>query len=78
MRIRESPMFRLPRAPETLTITYGVVAGMALGVGLGAIRMSSAEGVGKVIFAIGLTIMEIAAVLLLEGVPSGLCTSEAE
>lgn len=56
----------------------GVAAGVTLGLGLGAVRLSSAEGAGEVMFAVGLTIVEIAAVLLLEWLASGLRTSEAE
>jgi hypothetical protein len=56
----------------------GVAAGIILGLGLGAIRLSSAQGVGEALFAFGLTIMEIAAVLLLESLASGLRASEAE
>ena len=56
----------------------GVAAGVILGLGLGAIRLSSAEGVRETLFAFGLTIVEIAAVLLLEWLASGLRASEAE
>jgi plasmid stabilization system protein ParE len=56
----------------------GVVAGVILGVGLGAVRLSAANGAGETMVAVGLTIMEIAAVLLLESHASGLRTSEAE
>ena len=44
----------------------GTAAGVVLGIGLGALRLSSAEGTGEVIFAVGLTVIEIAEVLLLE------------
>jgi hypothetical protein len=56
----------------------GVGAGVILGLGLGAVRLSSAHGADEVMFAMGLTIIEIAAVLLLEWLASGLRTSEAE
>lgn len=56
----------------------GVVAGVILGVGLGAVRVSGANGAGEAMVAVGLTVMEIAAVLLLEWLASGLRTSEAE
>jgi hypothetical protein len=56
----------------------GVVAGTVLGVGLGALRLSSAEGAAEVLFAIGLTIVEVSAVLLLEWLASGLRTREDE
>jgi hypothetical protein len=56
----------------------GTAAGILVGVGLGAVRLSSAEGAGEALFALGLTVMEIAAVLLLEWQASALRTSEAE
>lgn len=56
----------------------GVAAGAILGVGLGAVRLSGAEGSDEVMFAVGLTIVEVAAVLLLEWLASGLRTTEAE
>lgn len=56
----------------------GVAAGVVLGLGLGVVRLSSAEGAGEVLFALGLTIMEIAAVLLLEGRASDLRASEVD
>jgi hypothetical protein len=56
----------------------GVVAGIVLGLGLGALRLSSAQGASEVLFAIGLTIVEVSAVLLLEWIASGLRTREDE
>jgi hypothetical protein len=56
----------------------GVVAGIALGLGLGALRMSAAQGGAEVLFAVGLTIVEISAVLLLEWLASGLRSREHE
>jgi hypothetical protein len=56
----------------------GVVAGVILGVGLGVVRLSAANGPGEAMVGVGLTVMEIAAVLLLEWLASGLRTSEAE
>jgi hypothetical protein len=56
----------------------GVAAGVALGLGLGAVRLSAASGASEAMVAAGLTIMEIGAVLLLEWLASGLRTSEAE
>ena len=53
-----------------------MVAGVILGLGLGAVRLSSAESPADELFAIGLTIVEIAAVLLLEWLASGLRNSE--
>jgi len=55
----------------------GVGAGVVLGLGLGAIRLAGAEGAGEVVFALGLTVVEIAAVLLLEWLASGLRASES-
>lgn len=63
---------------RTTTTWIGVASGVILGLGLGAIRLSMAQGAGEVLFAIGLTIFEIAVVLLLEWMASGLRTSEAE
>lgn len=61
------------------TMTWiGVAAGVILGVGLGAVRLSTAQGASEVLFAVGLTIFEIAVVLLLEWMASGLRTNEAE
>lgn len=56
----------------------GVVAGIIVGLGLGALRLSAAQGPAEVLFALGLTIVEISAVLLLEWLASGLRTREAE
>jgi len=56
----------------------GVVAGIVLGLGLGALRLSSAKGSGEVVFALGLTGVEISAVLLLEWLASGLRVREDE
>ena len=55
----------------------GVAAGVILGVGLGAVRLSAANGASETMVAVGLTIVEIAAVLLLESLASGLRASEA-
>jgi len=54
----------------------GVAAGIALGIGLGALRLSSADGAAEVLLAVGFTIVEVAAVLLLEWLASGLRNSE--
>lgn len=56
----------------------GVAAGIVLGVGLGALRISSAHGIAEVLFALGLTVVEISAVLLLEWLASGLRRREDE
>jgi hypothetical protein len=50
----------------------GVASGVILGVGLGAIRLSATGDAGEKGIAIGLTIVEIATVLLLEWLASGL------
>jgi hypothetical protein len=55
----------------------GVVAGVIFGLGLWAVRLSGATGAGEAMVATGLTIIEIAAVLLLEWLASGLRASEA-
>lgn len=56
----------------------GVVAGIVVGLGLGALRLSSAQGPAELLFAVGLTIVEVSAVLLLEWLASGLRTREAD
>lgn len=56
----------------------GVVAGIVLGIGLGALRLSSAQDVAEVVFAVGLTVVEVSAVLLLEWLASGLRRREDE
>jgi hypothetical protein len=56
----------------------GVVAGIAVGLGLCALRLSSAQGASEVLFAIGLTIVEVSAVLLLEWLARGLRFREEE
>jgi hypothetical protein len=62
---------------RTVWTWVGVGAGLILGIGLGAVRLAHAEGAGDVVMGIGLTIMEIAAVLLLEWLASGLREKEA-
>jgi hypothetical protein len=56
----------------------GVAAGIVLGLGLGALRLSSAQGLAEVLFALGLTVVEVSAVLLLEWLASGLRAREEE
>jgi hypothetical protein len=56
----------------------GVAAGIGIGLGLGALRLSSAEGIAEVLFALGLTAMEVSAVLLLEWLARGLRAHEDE
>lgn len=55
----------------------GVTAGVILGVGLGAIRLAAAVNAREVLFALGLTVVEIASVLLLEWLASGLRARDA-
>jgi len=55
----------------------GTIAGVTLGVGLCLVRLSSAEGAGEKLFAAGLTVVEIAEVLLLEGIARSLRRREA-
>ncbi len=55
----------------------GFGAGVALGVGLFAVRLSSVQDAGEALFATGLTVVEIAAVLLLEYLARDLRTREA-
>lgn len=66
------------RGRRTEWTWIGLVAGVMLGIGLSAVRIAFAEGAGEVMFAIGLTIVEIAAVLLLEWLASGLRIRDAE
>jgi len=54
----------------------GLAAGIGVGIALGVIRLSTAENGGEWMFAVGLTIFEIAAVLLLEWVASGFRETE--
>lgn len=54
----------------------GVAAGATLGLGLGAIRLAAANETGEVLIAVGLTVFEIAAVLLLEWLASALRIKE--
>jgi hypothetical protein len=54
----------------------GLGAGVTLGLGLGAVRLASAERASDVLFALGLTAIEIAAVLLLEWLARGLRARE--
>ncbi|MFI5089730.1 MAG: hypothetical protein ACHP7P_06700 [Terriglobales bacterium] len=61
---------------RTIAHWIGVVGGVGIGIALGAIRLSAAENSGECVFAVGLTIFEIAAVLLLEWLASGLRDAE--
>jgi hypothetical protein len=56
----------------------GVIAGVTLGVGLCAVRLSATGDAGDKGIAVGLTIVEIATVLLIEWQASGLRTRDAE
>lgn len=61
---------------RTIVRRLGAAAGIGIGIALAVIRLSVAENAGECTFAIGLTIFEIAAVLLLEWVASGLRDAE--
>lgn len=63
---------------RTLWRLMGLIAGIVLGLGLGMVRVSAAEGVVEVLFAMGLTVVEISVVLLLEWYALGLRASEDE
>jgi len=54
----------------------GLAAGIAVGIALAMIRLSTADNVGECMFAVGLSIFEIAAVGLLEWLASGLRVAE--
>jgi hypothetical protein len=56
----------------------GLAAGVTLGLGLCAVRLSATGDTGDKGIAVGLTIVEIATVLLLEWLASGLRTRHAE
>ena len=56
----------------------GVAAGIVVGLGLGALRLSSTQGPAEVLFALGLTTVKVSAVLLIEWRASGLRAREAE
>jgi len=55
----------------------GVVAGAMMGIGLCAIRMSSADGSAENLLALGLTIVEIGTVVLLEWYAHGLRAADS-
>jgi hypothetical protein len=54
----------------------GLAAGIAMGIGLGVVRLSAVESAGEMLFALGFTIVEISVVLLLEWYAIGLRASE--
>jgi hypothetical protein len=54
----------------------GMLAGVVLGSGLGAVRLSYAENASEVAFGAGLTAVEVAAVILLEWLARGLRSAE--
>lgn len=58
--------FSIVHGRHTSWTWIGTLAGVTLGFGLCLVRLSSAEGSGEKTFAYGLTIVEIAEVLLLE------------
>jgi len=66
------------KGQRTKLAWIGVAAGVILGIGLGAVRLSAANGASDGLIAVGLTIVEIAEVLLLEWVGSGLQAREVE
>ena len=53
---------------RTITNLAGLGAGILVSIALGAIRLGAAKTVGDVIFAIGMTVLELGIVLGLEGV----------
>jgi hypothetical protein len=63
---------------RTLWRWVGLMAGIAMGLGLGIVRLSAVEGTTEVPFAIGMTVVEISVVLLLEWYALGLRASEDE
>lgn len=56
----------------------GVAAGILVGIGFAALRLSYAHGAAETGFGIGLSIIEIGAVILLEWLASGLRTRESD
>jgi len=66
------------KGQRTKLAWIGVAAGVILGIGLGAVRLSAANGASDGLIAVGLTIVEIAAVLLLEWLGNGLQAREGE
>jgi hypothetical protein len=61
---------------KTIVHWIGLAAGIGVGIALAVIRLSTAENTGECMFALGLTIFEVAAVLLLEFAASGLRDAE--
>jgi hypothetical protein len=61
---------------RTIVHWIGLAAGVGVGIALAVIRLSTAENTGECMFALGLTIFEVAAVLLLEFAASGLRDAE--
>jgi len=56
----------------------GLSAGIVMGVGLGIARLSAAKGTAEVLFATGLTLVEVSVVVLLEWYALGLAANESE
>jgi len=56
----------------------GSIGGLVLGIGLLALRLSSTEGHDETMFGVGLTIIEMAAVILLEFIARSLHASEID
>src|SRR6202035_1687055 len=61
---------------RTLWRWMGLTAGIAMGLGLGIVRLAAAEGATELLFAIGLTVVEVSVVLLLEWYALGLRASD--
>ena len=61
---------------RSVTRWVGLAAGVGVGIALGVIRLSTAESSAEWLFAFGLTIFEVAAVLLLEWTATGLRETE--
>jgi hypothetical protein len=55
---------------RTITNWMGLSAGILVSLALGAIRIGAAKKVGDIVFAIGMTVLELGIVLALEGVAS--------
>lgn len=56
----------------------GLIAGIVTGLGLGIVRLSAAKGTPEVLFAMGLTVVEVSVVLLLEWYALGITANENE
>ena len=63
---------------RTIWNKLGVVAGIVLGLGLCIVRLSAVHEFGPAMFSVGLTVVEIAAVLFLDWLARGLVAHEDE